>query len=106
MACLNILKMFKGKKVKIDVAPKRGPGRPKKARLDLEAMPSTGIEPSEAVGCEDMAVQVPELAGCSAAVEEPEAGGELVAGEIEQPRRLMGRWLQLRHPKPLGIWRW
>ena len=102
MACLNILEMFKGKKVKIDVAPKRGPGRPKKARLDLEARPSTGIEPSEAVGCDDMAVQVSELAGCSAAVEEPEAGGQLVAREIEQPEA-DGTLVAVETPEAAGL---
>jgi len=36
MSCLNLLEMFKGRKVVIPVEPKRGPGRPKKARVELD----------------------------------------------------------------------
>ena len=49
MACLNLMEMFKGKKVKVEAEPKRGPGRPKKARFDIEPA-MVGIESSEAVG--------------------------------------------------------
>ena len=49
MACLNLMEMFKGKKVKVEAEPKRGPGRPKKARFDIEST-MVGIESSEAVG--------------------------------------------------------
>ena len=49
MACLNLLELFKGKKVKVEAEPKRGPGRPKKARFDIEPA-MVGIESSEAVG--------------------------------------------------------
>ena len=49
MACLNLLELFKGKKVKVEAEPKRGPGRPKKARFDIEPT-MVGIESSEAVG--------------------------------------------------------
>ena len=49
MACLNLLELFKGKKVKVEAEPKRGPGRPQKARFDIEPT-MVGIESSEAVG--------------------------------------------------------
>ena len=49
MACLNLMEMFKGKRVKVEAEPKRGPGRPKKARFDIEST-MVGIESSEAVG--------------------------------------------------------
>ena len=75
------MEMFKGKKVKVEVEPKRGPGRPKKARFDLEAKPledeslaMVGIEPSEAAGSSDMAVE---------AAESAEPAGVMVAAEPE-----------------------
>ena len=37
--------------------PKEVQAGQQKPRLDLEAMPSTGTEPSEAVGCDDVAVR-------------------------------------------------
>ena len=49
MSCLNLMEMFKGKRVKVEAEPKRGPGRPKKARFDIEST-MVGIESSEAVG--------------------------------------------------------
>ena len=61
MACLNLMKMFKGRKFKVEAEPKRGPGRPKKARFDLEPA-MVGIEPSEAVGSHEMAVEMAESA--------------------------------------------
>ena len=56
MACLNLMEMFKGKRVKVEAEPKRGPGRPKKARFDIEPA-MVGIESSEAVGFQEVAVE-------------------------------------------------
>ena len=90
MACLNIMDMFRGRKVKVEAAPKREPGQPKKPRLDFEAMPSEvecmaleGIEPSEAVGSHEMAVESAESAGVMVAVEPQEAAGPLAMLAVE-----------------------
>ena len=64
MSCLSIMEMSKGRKVKVEVEPKRTPGRPKKPRLDLETTPAeveclalVGTEPSEAAGSHEIAVE-------------------------------------------------
>ena len=78
MACLNLMEMLKGKKVKVEAEPKRGPGRPKKARFDLEPA-MVGIEPSEAVGSHEMAVESSEAVGFHGmAVESAESAGVTV----------------------------
>ncbi len=80
MACLNLMEMFKGSKVESE--PKRGPGRPKKARFDLE--PSmVSIEPSEAAGSREMAVESSEAVGSHEMAVEPAESAGVTAG---------GRW--------------
>ena len=73
MACLNLMEMFKGKKVKVEVEQKKGPGRPK-TRFDLEPAMAVGSHP-EAVGFQEVAVESANSA--VVAVEQQEVVGPL-----------------------------
>ena len=74
MACLSLMEMFKGNRVKVEAEPKRGPGRPQKTRFDLEPAMAVGSHP-EAVGFQEVAVESANSA--VVAVEQQEVVGPL-----------------------------